>query len=84
MSAQSHLAEQESAMRRLERLPFAPGASVLGGAAGGLSYEGMMRDAMAAEERSRRQEMGHTPGLPRVQVQRPEVAKAEQARFAGR
>ncbi|TDH58125.1 hypothetical protein E2C06_34190 [Dankookia rubra] len=71
-------------MRRLERLPFAPGASVLGGAAGGLSYEGMMRDAMAAEERSRRQEVGHGAALPRVQVQRPVMAKAEQARIAGR
>ena len=71
-------------MRRLERLPFAPGVSVLGGAAGGLSYEGLMRDAMAAEERSRRQEAGHSVALPRVQVQRPEVAKAAQARMAGR
>ena len=71
-------------MRRLERLPFAPGVSVLGGAGCGLSYEGLMRDAMAAEERSRRQEIGHSLGLPRVQVQRPEVAKAAQARVAGR
>ncbi|WP_431270204.1 hypothetical protein [Dankookia sp. P2] len=71
-------------MRRPERLPFVPGASVLGGAAGGLSYEGLMRDAMAAEERSRRHEAGHSLGLPRVQVQRPESAKAEQARVAGR
>lgn len=73
-------------MRRPERLPFPPGASVLGGAAGGLSYEGMMRDAMAAEERSRRREAGHSLGLPRVQVQapRPEQAQADQARVAGR
>ena len=71
-------------MRRPERLPFAPGASVLGGAAGGLSYEGMMRDAMAAEERGRRRETGHGRDLPHVQVQRPELAKAEQARVAGR
>jgi len=71
-------------MRRLERLPFAPGASVLGGAAGGLSYEGMMRDAIAVEERSRRQEAGHSLALPRVQVQRPTMAKADQARVAGR
>ena len=71
-------------MGRPERLPFAPGASVLGGAAGGLSYEGMMRDAMAAEERSRRQEVGHSLGMPKLQVQRPEMAKADQARVAGR
>ena len=71
-------------MRRPERLPFAPGASVLGGAAGGLSYEGIMRDAMAVDERARRQEVGHDLGLPRVQVQRPELARADQARVAGR
>jgi hypothetical protein len=44
----------------------------------------MMRDAMAAEERSRRQEAGHSFGMPKLQVQRPEMAKADQARVAGR
>jgi hypothetical protein len=44
----------------------------------------MMRDAMAAEERSRRQEVGHSLGMPKLQVQRPEMAKADQARVAGR
>jgi hypothetical protein len=71
-------------MRRPERLPFVPGASVLGGAAGGLSYEGLMRDAVAAEERARRQEAGHSLGLPRVQVQAPPPDLADQARLAGR
>ncbi|MFC7474158.1 hypothetical protein ACFQS7_07335 [Dankookia sp. GCM10030260] len=72
-------------MARPDRLAFAPGASVLGGAAGGLSYEGMMRDAVAAEERSRRQEAGQSRAVPRVRVQpvQPE-APPEQARQAGR
>ena len=71
-------------MRRPERLPFAPGASVLGGAAGGLSYEGIMRDAVAAEDRARRKEAGHNPGLPHIQVQAAPPELAEQARIAGR
>ncbi|TCZ63690.1 hypothetical protein [Roseicella aquatilis] len=73
-------------MVRQDRRAFVPGASVLGGAAGGLSYEGMMRDAVAAEERARRQEAGWSRGLRRtpVQVQRPESDRAAQARVAGR
>lgn len=72
-------------MVRQDRRPFAPGASVLGGAAGGLSYEGMMRDAIAAEERARRQEAGWSRGAPRapVQLQRPEADRSSQARIAG-
>lgn len=35
-----------------------PGNSILGGSAAGLSYEGALRDALAAEERERRQEAG--------------------------
>lgn len=35
-----------------------PGNSILGGAAAGLSYEGALRDALAKEERERRQEAG--------------------------
>jgi hypothetical protein len=43
---------------------FPAGGSVLGGAAGGLSYEGALRDALAAEERDRRREAGHRRSLP--------------------
>ena len=78
-------------MGRKEKRPFAPGTSVLGGAAGGLSYEGMMRDAVALEERERRWRAGrsrgllHTLGQVQVQVQAPrsEAAQASQARVAG-
>ena len=73
-------------MDRQNRLPFAPGVSVLGGAAGGLSYEGLLRDAIAQEERSRRLEKGRFRDVPRAQVQapRPEAKQAAQARMAGR
>ncbi|MEN0074323.1 MAG: hypothetical protein AAGC69_08065 [Paracraurococcus sp.] len=73
--------------RRRDRR-FAPGASVLGGAAGGLSYEGLMRDVVAVEERSRRQEAGRTrlvsQGQAPVQVQSAEPDRQDQARIAGR
>lgn len=73
-------------MDRHHTRPFMPGASVLGGAAGGLSYEGMMRDALAQEERSRRQEARWNRGVPRAQVQasRGRAGQPEQARIAGR
>jgi hypothetical protein len=72
-------------MERHHNRPFAPGASILGGAAGGLSYEGMMRDAVAQEERSRRLEAGRSRGVPRVQVQAPrQPGQPDQARIAGR
>jgi hypothetical protein len=61
------------------RHPILPGNSLLGGAAGGLSYEGVLRDAMAAEERERRREAGRLRDAPsrmrRPQQQQP--AKAE-------
>ena len=73
-------------MERQEKRAFAPGVSILGGAAGGLSYEGMLRDAMAQEERSRRLETGRSRMMPRAQVQAPrlEAVQADQARIAGR
>ncbi len=76
-------------MDRPNRQAFAPGVSLLGGAAGGLSYEGMMRDAVALEERARRLDSGHSRSLPRVavpqvQAARPEDARPDQARIAGR
>lgn len=36
-------------MRRSQPRPDLPGVSVLGGAGGGLSYEGALRDAVARE-----------------------------------
>ena len=67
------------------RLPIVPGASVLGGAAGGLSYEGTLRDALAAEDRARRREAGRSRPVPRVVVQSPraEADLQDQARIAG-
>lgn len=56
---------------------FAPGTSVLGGAAAGLSYEGCLRDALACEEWERRREAGrsrHAPPAPKPQASRPEPA----------
>jgi hypothetical protein len=37
---------------------FGLGTSILGGAAGGLSYEGALRDAVAREDIARRRELG--------------------------
>jgi hypothetical protein len=73
-------------MDRQVRRPFLPGVSVLGGAACGLSYEGSLRDAVALEERSRRQEAGRSRAAPRAQVQatRADAGRPEQARIAGR
>ena len=82
-------------MSRQGTQEFAPGVSVLGGAAGGLSYEGMMRDAVAHEERSRRQEAGRSRLAPKgqaakpapqaqIQSPQPKADHARQARIAGR
>lgn len=48
---------------------FVPGTSVLGGAAAGLSYEGCLRDAMAAEERARHRAAGERRLVPPPQNQ---------------
>lgn len=61
---------------------FVPGASVLGGAAAGLSYEGAVRDAMAREERSRRRAEAASRRMPPPQSQRPGNAQAEPQRAA--
>ena len=73
-------------MDRQKGRPFLPGVSVLGGASCGLSYEGLMRDAVAQEERTRKQEAGHSRTRPHAQVQavRPTAGQADQARVAGR
>ena len=41
---------------------FGAGTSILGGAAGGLSYEGALRDAVAREDLARRREAGRATG----------------------
>lgn len=50
-----------------------PGNSVLGGASGGLSYDGALHDAGAAADRSRRREARRhgTPAPPQTQVAPP-------------
>jgi len=49
------------------------GNSVLGGASGGLSYDGALHDAGAAADRSRRREARRrsTPAAPQTQVMPP-------------
>lgn len=77
-------------MDRQDRRPngrlFLPGTSVLGGAACGLSYEGLMRDAVGQEERARRRVAPISREHPRAQTQasRPEPGRPDQARIAGR
>jgi hypothetical protein len=56
-------------MRRGSDERFVPGTSVLGGAAAGLSYEGCLRDAMAAEERARHRAAGERRPVPPPQRQ---------------
>ena len=66
---------------------FAPGTSVLGGAASGLSYEGCLRDAVAREERALRRESAQeggrrrAPPPPRSQSPRQEPAAAQEMRL---
>jgi hypothetical protein len=75
----------ERAMVSQNGQPIPPGSSVLGGAAGGLSYEGALRDAMALEDRDRRRDAGRHRGMPQRQVQAAPAAapSAEQERLAG-
>ena len=49
--------------------PVLPGNSVLGGAAAGLTYEGALHDAAAAEDRDRRREAGRRRPVPPAQTQ---------------
>jgi hypothetical protein len=64
------------------RIP--PGASLLGGAACGLSYEGALRDAMARDDTTRRREAGRDRGTPAPQQQRVQGAPPGQAQQARR
>ncbi|MBV1798005.1 hypothetical protein [Siccirubricoccus sp. G192] len=58
---------------------FPAGSSVLGGAAGGLSYEGALRDALAVEERDRRREAGRRREAPQAQPRRREPERRKPA-----
>ena len=50
---------------------FAPGTSILGGAASGLSYEGAVRDAMARDDSARRRQEGARRPVAAPQSQSP-------------
>ena len=60
-------------MERPSQPAFLPGGSILGGAAGGLSYEGALRDAVSGEEKARRRAAGQARPVaaPQLQVPRP-------------
>ncbi len=51
-------------MTRNDRERTSPGRTILGGAAGGLSYEGAWADALAREEREWRHGAGRQRPLP--------------------
>ena len=64
-------------MDRQDTRRFGLGNSILGGAAGGLSYEGALRDAVAREAAARRREAGQRRPVPAPQTQpRREPAEA--------
>ena len=73
-------------MERLDPPAFAPGGSILGGAAGGLSYEGALRDAVARDEIQRRRDAGRTRQVapPQVQSQLPGAVPSREANGAKR
>ena len=60
-------------MERPGQPAFLPGGSILGGAAGGLSYEGALRDAVSGEEKARRRATGEARKVaaPQMQAQPP-------------
>ncbi len=66
-------------MGSLHSFRYHSGRSLLGGAACGLSYEGALRDAIAAEEREWRRQaaqarrMPTRPRLPRREAERNEA-----------
>jgi hypothetical protein len=60
---------REAGMDSRKSPMFALGTSILGGAAGGLSYEGALRDAVAREDIARRREMGRNRRLAAPQNQ---------------
>ena len=67
-------------MDRRKSSVFAPGTSILGGAACGLSYEGALRDALARDDAARRREArgDHRVAPPPTQARRLELQPAHQ------
>ncbi len=68
-------------MDREDTRRFGLGTSILGGAAGGLSYEGALRDAVARDAAVQRREAGRLHRVPAPQTQprherQPESAQA--------
>lgn len=72
-------------MREGTRAGLVPGMSVLGGAAGGFTYEGALRDALAPDDRRRRLQAGEgrRPPPQQVQATRPPAPAAQAARQQG-
>jgi hypothetical protein len=66
-------------MDRQDTRRFGLGTSILGGAAGGLSYEGALRDAVAREAAARRREAGQHRRVPAPQTQPRRDRQAERA-----
>jgi hypothetical protein len=62
-----------------------PGASILGGAAAGLTYDGALRDAVAREDIARRRERGRLRPVAPPQTQgaaKPDSAQPPAVRHA--
>jgi hypothetical protein len=67
-------------MGNLQSFRYQSGRSLLGGAACGLSYEGALRDAVAAEEREWRRQARRAPPRSEVPQQKAEQDEAVQRR----
>lgn len=66
-------------MGNLQPFRYQSGRSLLGGAACGLSYEGVTRDAVAAEERAWRRQARQAGGMPQAQPPRREAERSKAA-----
>jgi hypothetical protein len=64
-------------MGNLQPFRYQSGRSLLGGAACGLSYEGAMRDAVAAEEREWRRQARQARHLPQARPPQGEAKRNE-------
>jgi type IV secretory pathway TrbL component len=71
---------REAGMDNRKSPMFGAGTSILGGAAGGLSYEGALRDAVAREDIARRREAGRNRRVAAPQNQaRPPMPEPRKA-----
>ena len=62
-------------MRKAQLASRLPGATILGGAGGGFSYEGARNDALAREDAALRREAGHSRGMPKAKPAQPQPPK---------